>query len=70
MERILDADPVAARVREIMADERNGREAHPTFRRPASMLPAMPWLGTGCKQILMASLADPRARARRRRLAT
>ena len=27
--------------------ERNGREAHPTFCRPASMLPAMPWLGTG-----------------------
>jgi hypothetical protein len=35
IENIVDADPVAAFVREIMATERNGRGAQPTSCRPA-----------------------------------
>ena len=50
IENIVDTDPVAAHVRELMADRaRNGQEAHPTFCRSASMLAAMLWppLGPG-----------------------
>ena len=36
--------PVCAR---SWLTKRNGREPHPTFCRPAPMLPAIPWFGTG-----------------------
>jgi hypothetical protein len=41
IENIIDAEPVAAMCASSWPTERNGREAHPTFCRSASILAAM-----------------------------
>jgi hypothetical protein len=41
IENIIDAEPVAAMCASSWPTERNGREAHPTFSRSASILAAM-----------------------------
>src|SRR5262249_20144372 len=46
IENIVEADPVAARVREIMADRAQWAGSLPIFCWPAPMLRATPWLGT------------------------